>query len=128
MRSIDLFLNFPVADMNRNVFWRDPTGVRESDIERMNAFWGDETWQSIVYKPEVTLYGTEQRKVNNKTIAEAFRTRLRNVGGFQYVPEPIPMRNSVGATVYYLFFASQKPVADKIIKHLFDKYCERGAK
>ncbi len=126
MRSIDLFLNFPVADMNRNVFWRNPSGVRQSDIERMNAFWGDETWRSIAYKPEATLFGTEQRKVDNKTIAEAFRKRLRNVGGFRYVPEPIPMRNSKGAIVYYLFFASQKPVAEKIIQHIFDKYRNRG--
>jgi len=27
MRSIDMFLNFPVADMNRNVLWRQPAGV-----------------------------------------------------------------------------------------------------
>src|SRR5262249_27553797 len=25
--SIDMFLNFPIADMNRNVFWRNPEGV-----------------------------------------------------------------------------------------------------
>src|SRR5262249_17094050 len=27
MKSIDMFLNFPIADMNRNVFWRNPEGV-----------------------------------------------------------------------------------------------------
>ena len=27
MKTIDLFLNFPVADMNRNVLWRDPERV-----------------------------------------------------------------------------------------------------
>lgn len=32
------------------------------------------------------------------------------------------MRNSTNAVVYYLFFASQKPVADKIIKDLFTRY------
>ena len=30
--SIDMFLNFPIADMNRNVFWRNPEGVDEADI------------------------------------------------------------------------------------------------
>jgi len=26
MQSIEIFLNFPVADMNRNVLWRDSAG------------------------------------------------------------------------------------------------------
>jgi hypothetical protein len=37
------------------------------------------------------------------------------------------MRNSTGAVVYYLYFASQKPVADKIVANIFKKYRDRGA-
>ncbi len=37
------------------------------------------------------------------------------------------MRNSIGATVYYLFFASQKQTAEKIAKDIFRKYGGRGA-
>jgi hypothetical protein len=29
--------------------------------------------------------------------------------------------------VYYLYFASQKPVAANIVNHIFDKYRNRGA-
>lgn len=36
------------------------------------------------------------------------------------------MRNTRGAIVYYLFFASQRPVAMKIIKEIFAKYRDRG--
>ena len=32
------------------------------------------------------------------------------------------MRNSNNAVVYYLFFASQKYVAEKIIEDIFSKY------
>lgn len=39
MGTIDMFLNFPVADINRNVLWRNPEGVAEDDIQRMNAFY-----------------------------------------------------------------------------------------
>ena len=35
------------------------------------------------------------------------------------------MRNSNGATIYYLFFASQQKVANKIIKDIFNKYNNR---
>jgi hypothetical protein len=31
------------------------------------------------------------------------------------------MRNKMNAVVYYLFFASQKPVAEKIITDIFSK-------
>jgi hypothetical protein len=32
------------------------------------------------------------------------------------------MKNSTNAVVYYLFFASQKPVAKKIIDDIFKKH------
>ena len=108
MRSIDMFLNFPVADINRNVIW------------------GDDSWRKIAYRPVEGLFETIEEKVNNETVAEAFRERLRCVAGFKHVPKPLPMRNSKGAIVYYLFFASQKPVAEKIIQHIFNKYSNRG--
>lgn len=125
--SIDMFLNFPIADMNRNVFWRHPQGVADSDIDRMNAFWGDESWRSVVYRPARGLFDLDEEKQGNKPIADAFRKRLRDVAGFRRAPEPIPMRNTKGATVYYLYFASQKAVADTIVRDIFRKYRDRGA-
>jgi three-Cys-motif partner protein len=126
--SIDMFLNFPIADMNRNVFWRNPEGVAQDDIDRMNAFWGDDSWRSVTYQPVMTLFGPEDEKAaDNEAIANAFRERLRHVAGFKNVPEPMPMRNSKGAIVYYLFFASPKPVAQNIVTEIFEKYRNRGA-
>ena len=40
MKSIEIVLNFPVLDMNRNVLRRDPTEVQKSQISRMDRFWG----------------------------------------------------------------------------------------
>ena len=61
-------------------------------------------------------------KQGNDAIVAAFRKRLREVAGFAFVPEPLPMKNSTNADIYYLFFASQKPVAEKIISDIFKKY------
>jgi|ETNmetMinimDraft_2_1059921.scaffolds.fasta_scaffold95605_2 hypothetical protein len=47
---------------------------------------------------------------------------MQNEAGFKNVPKPFPMINSKGAIVYYLFFASQKPVAENIIGYIFKKY------
>lgn len=127
MKSIDLFLNFPIGDMNRNVLRRDPDKVDASQIPRMNAFWGDESWRDIAYTTEKDLF-EKLEKEDNETIARAFKKRLRNVAGFKNVPDPIPMRNSIGSTIYYLFFASQKDVANKIVLDIFRKYRNRGAR
>lgn len=127
MRSIEIFLNFPVADINRNVLWKDPERVDPQQAERMTAFWGDDSWRNVAYDTKLNLFGTPE-KTDNETIAEAFRQRLNKVAGFSYVPEPIPMRNSKGAIVYYLFFASQKPAAEEIVKYIFNKYKNRGIK
>jgi three-Cys-motif partner protein len=121
MRTIDIVLNFPVADMNRNVLWRNAEGVDPADIDRMNSFWGDESWREVAYSTTGNLFGFPEKE-NNEKIAEGFRQRLRLVAGFKQVPKPLPMKNSKNAVVYYLFFASQKLVAKDIIKQIFLKY------
>jgi hypothetical protein len=47
---------------------------------------------------------------------------LKKVAGFKPVPEPLPMKNSNNAVVYYLFFASHKDVAQKIIDDIFERF------
>ena len=127
MRSMEIFLNFPVMDMNRNVLWSNPDGVDPAHIIRMNTFWGDESWKEAAYRRTVNLFGeTLEIKERNVTIASAFRDRLREVANFKHVSRPLPMRNSKGAIVYYLFFASQLQLADDIIKYIFNKYDSRG--
>lgn len=124
-RTIDMFLNFPVADMNRNVLWHDPTKVDVQQIARMNLFWGDESWRDIAYSTSGNLFGNPEKEPN-ETVAEAFLQRLKKVAGFNRVPPPLPMRNSKGAIVYYLFFASQKGTAENIVVDIFEKYRRRG--
>ena len=127
MGSIDMFLNFPVADINRNVLWRHPEGVDAADLKRMNEFWGDDSWRQIAYTTKRDLFG-HLEKEENEVVAEGFRHRLLKVAGYKHAPTPLPMRNTKGATVYYLFFASHKPAAENIIIDIFDKYRQRGAK
>ena len=68
------------------------------------------------------LFGPELVKQGNEEIVAAFRQRLNKIAGFDFVPEPLPMRNSRKAVVYYLFFASSKAVAEKIITDIFRSY------
>ncbi len=125
MKSIEIFLNFPISDMKRNVIWDDPAGVRDADITRMNAFWGDESWREDTYTTEDNLFGFREKR-NNRNIAEIFRERLKDEAGFSYVSAPFPMKNSNKATIYYLFFASQKKVAQNIASYILNKFSQKG--
>ena len=123
--TLEIFLNFPVMDINRNVLWHDHEKVDPTQRERMTRFWGDESWHSAAYSGAGNLFGHPE-KVSNEEIACAYRNRLKEAGGFKCVPEPIPMRNSNGAIVYYLFFAAQQPVAANIVTDIFRKYEHTG--
>lgn len=121
MRSIEIFLNFPIMDINRNVLRRNPTATSASQADRLTRYWGDESWRKAGYSTTGNLFGYEE-KTSNEALANAFRERLKTVAGFEYVPQPMPMKNSKGAVVYYLYFASQKPVAARIVRDIFKKY------
>jgi three-Cys-motif partner protein len=121
MKSIDLFLNFPVMDMNMNALPQDPASADPGQVARMTRFWGDDSWRKAMYTTKTTLFGTPEKE-SNEILVDEFRKRLKKVGNFSRVPEPMPMRNSKGAVVYYLFFAAQVDVAENIVKDIFKKH------
>ena len=91
----------------------------------MDRVWGDRSWRSAAYVREPGLFGDIEEKAGNEEVAEAFRDRLREIGGFKYVPKPMPMRNEKGAVVYYLFFASPNKTGAHIVEDIFNKYRTR---
>lgn len=127
--TVEVFLNFMVMDMNRNALWRNWKAVSEKKLARMDRFWGDRSWQEVVYSREKDLFGEEivTKKAGNDPIVDAYQKRLKTVAGFKYVPDPVPMKNEQGAIVYYLFFAAHKPAAAGIVGNVFEKYRARAA-
>ncbi len=125
MKTLDVFLNFPVMDINRNVLWRDPGKVGASQVARMNAFWGDESCaMSPIGRTRVYLNGPKNRRT--KWLRKLSACDCRRSPVLRDFPDPLPMRNSTGAIVYYLFFASQKDTAENIVLDIFKRYEHRG--
>lgn len=123
MRTIELFLNFPIMDMNRNALWNAPDLAGADGRARMTAFWGDDSWRQAAYQQQENLFGDmDDFKRSNEDVVQAFCKRLKDVAGFEQVPSPVPMRNSTGAVVYYLIFASHRPVAADIVNDIFEKH------
>ena len=122
MRSVEIFYNFMIMDANRNVLWKRPDLVPPARLSRMDVVWGDRSWQEALYVVEPDLFGESRQKLPNKDVAEAFRRRLQTVAGFKFAPRPIAMKNRVGSTVYYLFFAGHNATGAKIVEDIFKKY------
>lgn len=123
MKSVEIFLNFMIMDANMNVFRPNPDPAQ---VERMNIFWGNESWKAASVTTTPALFGDLEEKASNEAVVEAYRKRIHEDGGFKFAIEPLPMRNSKGAVVYYLLFATQNEVGAKIARAIFKKYRHRG--
>ena len=128
LKTTEIFLNFPLMDMNRNVLHKDLLSADADQIERMNKFCGTDEWQEILYKvdKQMGLFGDPDRiKIVNSNIklGEWFKKeRLQKVAGFKFVPEPMLMRNSKGGPLFFLFFASHNETGKKIVTDIFNKH------
>ncbi len=128
LRTTEIFLNFPLMDMNRNVLHKDLLSADPDQIERMNKFCGTDEWQEILYEEakQLSLFGdTDRIKIVNSNIklGEWFKKeRLQKVAGFKFVPEPMLMRNSKGGPLFFLFFASHNETGKNIVSAIFNKY------
>lgn len=122
-KSIEIFLNFMIMDINRNAARRDPHKSIPSKVAQMTRLWGDESWKEEAYAHVPTLWEeTVPVKVSNQTLAEAFRQRLIKKAGFKFVPKPMPMKTKSNSVIYFLYFASQKETGMDIVNDIFDKY------
>jgi three-Cys-motif partner protein len=130
MKSIEVFLNFMVMDMNMNILLRNPAKAEPVQVARMDRFWGDGSWRNAAYEanPQGHLFGdAADVKVDdaNEKISEAYRRRLTDVAGFAYAPQPLRFVNRLGRTIYYLFFASANQTGKKIVEDIFRRHRDK---
>lgn len=121
MGTVDVFLNFMIMDINRNVLRKNPDKAIQSKVEQLTRLWGDETWIDAAYDTSGNLFG-DPEKVSNERFEAAWRERLKKKAGFKFVSKPMPMKTKTNSVIYYLYFASQKPVAAGIVDDIFKKY------
>jgi three-Cys-motif partner protein len=128
---VDLLLNFPIMDMNRNVLRGDPSSVPAMQVERMNRFFGDErAWRDVVYEEPLGLFGPmpPQKRPGNESVVQAYLRRLKDIAGFKYVSTPLAMKNEVNSVVYYLIGASQVPQGVSVCNSVFKKWQKKGVR
>ena len=124
MGSVDVFLNFMIMDINRNALRKNQDKAIQSKVDQLTRLWGDETWKEAAYDSSYNLFG-DPEKVSNERFEAAWRERLQKRAGFKFVSKPMPMKTKTKSVIYYLYFASQKPVAAGIVDSIFNKYRKR---
>jgi hypothetical protein len=69
------------------------------------------------------LFGdADQERTKNRDLVDAYCMRLRELAGFGFVADPLPMRNSRKAVVYYLVFAGSNKTSWRIVQDIYRKY------
>jgi three-Cys-motif partner protein len=122
-KSVEIFMNFMIMDVNRNAMRKNPDKSVASKVAQMTRLWGDDSWLDAGYDQVPTLWeDTRPVKVSNERFAEAFRQRLIKQAGFKFVPKPMPMKTKTNSVIYYLYFASQKEAGKDIVTDIFDTY------
>jgi three-Cys-motif partner protein len=126
--ALEIFLNFPVMALNRAAQPNAPHTLTNSQIERMNRFWGSNDWRDDIYEEQPTLFGNSvEIKISRTTgqrLGELFKQRLHKA--FPCVSEPLVMTNSKNAPLYCLMLAGYKEKGQKIVEDIFKRYKRLG--
>lgn len=124
-RAVEVFIKFPIHHMNRNCKRDNLSKILPGELEAMDCFWGDRSWHSAMFRQsaQTNLFGAEELdKTENRDLVNAYCKRLKEVAGFGFVADPLAMRNSQNAVVYYLIFAGPNKTGWKIVQDVYRKY------
>jgi three-Cys-motif partner protein len=126
-RAVEVFINFPVMQMNRNCKHEDISRILPGELAAMDCFWGDRSWHAEMFRPsaQTNLFGDEDMdKTRNLDLVNAYCKRIKEVAGFGFVADPLPMRNSRNAIVYYLIFAGPNKTGWKIVQDIYRQHAQ----
>lgn len=115
-RTFEVFINFPLMDILRNVVRESPEEVDPRQAQRMTAIWGSDDWKPVLY-PDALFGPQKTQEHRGRALSIAFQERLQGV--FKFVSDYVIMRNTKGAPLYSLIWAGHKDVAMKIVNDVF---------
>lgn len=110
---INFALNMAIVRMMPNsgeipLKWRD----------RLDAYFGTADWYNEAYETHSDLFGRGLRKRRDyaERLLQLYRTRLRNA--FGYVSQPMLIRNTKGAPLYYILWAGPHRKGLEVADHI----------
>jgi three-Cys-motif partner protein len=125
--ALEVLINLPTMAINRTIMLNDPEKLTEADIEWGNRFLGP-GWRDEFYKEVPTLFDSwkeiKEQPTTAARLSQFYRDRLRQV--FQYVTEPLVMKNSRGVPLYCLIFAGHNQTGNTITTSVIRRYKRLG--
>jgi three-Cys-motif partner protein len=119
---------FSRSNANHDCKQEDPSKILPGERDAMDRFWGDRSWHSAMFRQsgQGNLFGDEELgRTGNLDLVSSYCKRLKEVAGFGFVAEPLPMRNSRNAVLYYLIFAGPNQTGQRIVQDIYGKYKPR---
>src|SRR5215217_2389510 len=125
---IEIFLHFPTMAMNRAALHNELKDNADGSLGYvMDRLWGNHDWYDQLYVTQPDLFGNARSRKTRRTSAE-FLSRLfvekRLKPLFDYVIDPIVIKNTHGADIYALIFAGHNKTGAKIANDVFRKKYE----
>jgi three-Cys-motif partner protein len=126
-RTIEVFINIPIMDINRNIRRQDKDQIPEESWERMARFWGRPGWDTDFFEETRDLFGQSRIDLKHQSarqVGNLYRKRLQEV--FRFVTVPVVLRNSTNAPLYGLIFGGHNETGLRIAKGIFQKFEKMG--
>ena len=112
----ELWLLFAASMLPRGLASEDADAV-ERFADRITAMYGTEEWRDAYLAPAMALLtGAELRD----ELLNLMRWRLEKVLGY-HVTHSFEMKNTRGAPVYNMVFATDHPAGERIMNHIYGK-------
>jgi three-Cys-motif partner protein len=125
-KTIEVFINIPIMDINRNIRRQDKDQIPEESRERITRFWGP-GWDTDFFEEKVDLFGESRidlKPQSAKQVGNLYRKRLQQV--FPFCTVPVVLRNSTNAPLYGLVFGGHNKTGLRIAEDIFQKFEKMG--
>lgn len=115
--KFDVVINFPLGMTINRLIKRDQV-IPENWQAQLDMCFGCQNWRDVAFKTETDLLGEVSRKRDDAAeyLLNLYVRRLADL--FGNVATPSLVRNTRGAPLYYLIWASSNPRGKKIANHI----------
>lgn len=112
--KVEIFYYFAPPMFSR-VLPVDGQPVREEDAAKIDRMYGIKEWRHIY---QARLLSTIEPAQARKEYLNLMRWRLQETLGYQWT-HPIEVRNEQGVVIYYMIFATDHQVGDRIMSDIY---------
>lgn len=117
-RKVDVIINFPLAMAINRLVTRN-VDIPRNWVDMLDKCFGTHEWHNLAYDVQTDLFGDDQSRKRDDTafrLLQLYHQRLESC--FGNTVDPSLVKNTKGAPLYYLMWASSHPRGKAIAEHI----------